>query len=141
MGKMLNHTTLEPHIRVKLRRHLAIHAVATLVANGFTVLFFFSIAGLITKWTPEWFLFATFGWDNLCSTLCALTLSGLTGAVCRPSGGVALLGEEFPDAEAQVGPPGVVQQLQQAGQAVAEVDEVENAKAEGESEEHQGLND
>eukprot|EP00929_Paragymnodinium_shiwhaense_P058602 TRINITY_DN29353_c0_g1_i1.p1 TRINITY_DN29353_c0_g1~~TRINITY_DN29353_c0_g1_i1.p1 ORF type:complete len:403 (+),score=44.73 TRINITY_DN29353_c0_g1_i1:87-1295(+) len=97
----------------KLRNHLAMHAAATLLANMFSVLFLGSASAVIFKVVSESTMFTMYGLYVSTNTICALTLSGLTGAVCRPGGGVA-----DDDSVSAGAPRGPVQQLEEAGQAV-----------------------
>merc|ERR1712196_203326 len=118
----LDHADLDRQKKAKLRNHLAMHSVATLGANMTTMVFFASIAGVVLfngKVVTEAFMFFAYGLDILANTTCALTLSGLTGAVCRKGGGVALLedsvsGEPARQKNAVAGP---VEKLEAAGRA------------------------
>jgi len=121
----LDHADMDRQKKAKLRNHLAMHSVATLLANMTTVLFFASIVGVVLNMSSEGFMFFSYGLDVVANTTCALTLSGLSGAVCRRNGGVSLMDEK--NAESGLtpdGPTGPVQQLQAAGHAAHKYSEV-----------------
>merc|ERR1712232_1529191 len=96
MGQMravlldLETARLDRQKKQKLKNHLAMHSVATLVANMTTMLFFASIAGVVLSGgtiVSEGFMMFAYALDILANTMCALVLSGLTGAVCRKGSG------------------------------------------------------
>eukprot|EP00929_Paragymnodinium_shiwhaense_P042320 TRINITY_DN21919_c0_g1_i1.p1 TRINITY_DN21919_c0_g1~~TRINITY_DN21919_c0_g1_i1.p1 ORF type:complete len:400 (+),score=72.98 TRINITY_DN21919_c0_g1_i1:77-1276(+) len=112
----LDNAQLDRVKKNRLRNHLAMHSVATLVANMASMLFLGSVAGVVLSVVSERFMFIMYGLDVAANTTCALTLSGLTGAVCRKGGGVALLEGDVTGISPD-GPQGPVQQLEAAGHA------------------------
>jgi len=113
--------------KAKLRNHLAMHSLCTMGANMTAIVFFASIVFDILQQSKapgaESFLCFCYAVDVIANTTCALTLSGLGGAVCRRNGGVSLIDEK--NAEAGLGPSaGPVQQLQAAGHAASQYSEV-----------------
>jgi len=131
----LEHAELERSKKSKLKNHLAMHSFATMCANMTTILFFGSVAANVlcglnyrVQQEMEAWVFFFYGVDILANTTCALTLSGLTGAVCRRDGGVVLL-EENSVAEHGLHKhvPGPVEKLGEAGRAAQSYQDEERA--------------
>lgn len=73
--------SLDSVVRGRLRRLLMVHAVATLAANGTTIYYYSTVAMVVGNYTTVDTMFRAYAFDNVCNVLCAVTLSGLLGAV------------------------------------------------------------
>eukprot|EP00929_Paragymnodinium_shiwhaense_P043722 TRINITY_DN22465_c0_g1_i1.p2 TRINITY_DN22465_c0_g1~~TRINITY_DN22465_c0_g1_i1.p2 ORF type:complete len:410 (+),score=81.72 TRINITY_DN22465_c0_g1_i1:173-1402(+) len=88
---LLLKSDLSADTKMALRSQLALHAFGATIANVSTIIFFGATAGHVFFLVPRWLMFFAYGIANAAQTACALILSGLTGAVLRRNGGVALL--------------------------------------------------
>eukprot|EP00929_Paragymnodinium_shiwhaense_P080846 TRINITY_DN421_c0_g1_i1.p2 TRINITY_DN421_c0_g1~~TRINITY_DN421_c0_g1_i1.p2 ORF type:complete len:410 (-),score=131.45 TRINITY_DN421_c0_g1_i1:95-1324(-) len=79
----LAQSSLDKEQRKHMQRLLAMHAMATMVANLTTMSLFMSIAGVILNVHGESVMFGAFALDNLAQMTCALALSGIAASMSK----------------------------------------------------------
>eukprot|EP00929_Paragymnodinium_shiwhaense_P080847 TRINITY_DN421_c0_g2_i1.p1 TRINITY_DN421_c0_g2~~TRINITY_DN421_c0_g2_i1.p1 ORF type:complete len:409 (-),score=84.36 TRINITY_DN421_c0_g2_i1:332-1558(-) len=127
----LSQSSLDKEQRRHMQKLLAVHAMATLMANLTTMSLFMSIAGVILSVHGESVMFAAFALDNLAQMTCALALSGIAASMYKQVDRIVLMDadgeclEQFEQKETN----NVVEKFKAAGEAAQNTVDTERADA------------